>query len=185
MSRRYLEHIDFLSLNRTSQRYYTGIINGLALTTLAMTANRLYAIPFLCSEPLKIDQIAINVTTLAAGSARLGVYADDRLIRPGRLVLDAGEVDTGATGVKTLSVTLDLLRKQLYWLAIVANAAPTVRAPAAGSCYPIYGVDSSLGTAVGTHIYRAFTYGALPDPFGTPPFTIGIGSFPAVFVRIV
>jgi hypothetical protein len=166
----------------TAARYFSAAWGGIAATTLALPSARLYAIPFFCPTTFKMGQIDINVTTLSAGNARLGIYEDNGKCAPGKLLLDAGEVATGTTGVKGITITKILRGGKLYWLALVCAATPTIRALAVGSNLSIFfGLDSTLGTAWGTYYYRAFTYAALPDPWGTP--TIATGIMPAIFMR--
>jgi len=167
----------------TANRWYiAGVIGATALTTVAASANVLRAIPFLVARTITLDQIAINVTTLIAGKARLGIYLDDGTIYPEQRLLDAGEVDTGTTGVKALSIN-QTLTTGLYWLVHVANAAPTLRAVAVGGLLPILGIDSGIGTAFGVGYSRSYTYAALPDPFGAGA-TVMTGTQPAICVRL-
>lgn len=137
-------------------------------TTKTLAANRLYGLPFFVPGSQKFDRIAINVITAAGTKARLGVYADDGLTTPGRLVLDAGEVDTSTTGVKEIAISLTL-SEALFWLAMVATSSSTlVRAPTPSVCYSAFlGVSSAMDASYINFFYRAYTYGALPDPFGT------------------
>jgi hypothetical protein len=168
-----------------STQYFTTGIAGTAKSTLAITANRLYAIPFFSPVPLKIDQLAIHVSTLLAGAARLGVYVDDGTIKPGKLIIDAGTVDTGTAGAKTLTVDLRFERKRLYWLALVANAAPTLGAVAVASALTcFFGLTDITTTLWLTFLYKTFTYAVLPDPFGDT-LVLASGVIPAVFVRAV
>jgi len=164
-------------------RYFSAAWGATAGTTLALTADRLYAIPFFCPQTFVMGQIDINVTTLSAGNARMGIYEDNGKCNPGKLLLDAGEVSTGSNGVKGITVTKKLRGGKLYWLALVASATPTIRASAVGSnLTTFFGLDSTLGTAWGTFLYKSFTYAALPNPFGDT-ITIATGSMPAVFMR--
>lgn len=156
-----------------------------ALTTVAPTINVLRAVPFWTGRAIALDRIAINVTSLTAGNMRLGIYADDGNGYPGALVADLGAVDVGTTGVKEITISRALNANTLYWLAIVGSAAATIRAIAGTSCYPILGIDSGLGTALGVGWSAAFTYGALPSTFtagGTALTTSD--TIPAIAVRI-
>ncbi len=163
--------------------WYTAPITGTALTTGAPSANVLRAIPFITSRRITLDSIAINVTTAATGYTRLGIYADNGNVYPGSLIIDAGAVDTGTTGVKalTINVTLD---PGLYWLVAVSNAAPTIRAFAVGSLIPVLGYASGLGTAASFGYSVAFTYGTLPSTFPSGAALITAAPIPAIFVRL-
>lgn len=173
----------FRRIGSTPNRWYcAGQANALALTTVAPTANNLRALPFFTPKKISLDQIAINVTTLIAGKARLGIYNDDGTVYPGTLLLDGGEVDTGTAGVKALAISQTLTAK-LYWLVHVGNAAPTLRAVATGGLRHILGLDSGLGTAPGVGYTATFTYAALPASYPSGA-TVLTGTCPAIFVRL-
>lgn len=163
-----------------SQRYtLPALANGTALTTLAITANRLYAIPFLLSGTHQFIRIGLYVGTLSAGNCRLGIYANqDGDVYPGALVLDAGAVDVGSIGLKEIVISQEL-GPGLYWLALVGNSTPTLRAIAVAGAMPILGLDNAFNTAPGNGWYVAFTYAALPNPFPGGG-TVNTGSLPAV-----
>lgn len=164
------------------ERWYTAPNTGTALTTGAPTANTLRAIPLIVPDTMTFDAIAINVTTLLSGNARLGIYADNGNLYPGSLVLDAGTVSTTTTGVKSITIN-QTLNPGLYWLVLVSSAAPTIRCFAVASMIPIMGFDNTLGTAPGLFYTVAFTYAALP---GTYPASATVGTavpIPAIFVR--
>ncbi len=164
------------------QRYYTfSASDSTAPTTLALTAGRLYAMPFLVSGTHTFVRIAIAVSTLSAGNARMGIYTNTTGdVYPNSLVAgtDVGEVATGTTGLKETTISWSPT-PGLYWLCVVAQATPTVRAVAVGSTIPILGMDATLAAAHGNSWYVAMTYGALP---GTYPggATIGNASMPIV-----
>jgi hypothetical protein len=179
-----VEDLSFLRYRRGgSIRYFGSVLGATAASTVALTANRLYGLPFFLPISMRFDRIAINVTTLAAGNARLGIYADGGAVAPVKLILDAGTVSTGTTGVKEITITQALSGK-LHWLAIVSDAGATIRGGAAGSLFAgFFGTDSTLPTTWDSYVYRAFTYAALPDPWGTP--TITSGTMPLIFLRKV
>ena len=186
LARRDYDASAYRAKGSTLNQWFTSPVTGTALTTGAPAANTLYAIPFIVSKVMTIDQMAINVTTLGSGSTpRVGIYADNGNSYPGALVVDAGTQSGGATGVKTyttgLPVTLD---PGLYWLAYVTNAtAPTIRTFAVASLNPVLGYSSALGTAPNLGWSVAFTFAALPSTFtagGTPVTAVPI---PTVFVR--
>lgn len=166
------------------ERWYTAPVTGTALTTGAPTANTLRAIPFPLSETVVLDRIAINVTTLLAGQARLGIYEDNGNMYPGARVLDAGTVDSGSAGVKAITINQTLQGGKLYWLVIVGNAAPTIRTFAVASMLPLLGFDNTLGTAPGLFYSVAYTYAALPATFPTGAAVGTAVPIPAIFVRI-
>lgn len=148
------------------QRYYTMSATGCtAPTTLALTAGRLYAMPFLVSGTHTFIRISIAVSTLLAGSARLGIYSNTTNdVYPASLILDAGTVDTGTAGLKECTINWSP-SPGMYWLVLVASAAPTIRAVAVGDAMPVLGLDATLAAAHGNSWYVAFTYGVLPATY--------------------
>jgi hypothetical protein len=172
-----------------SRYQIAGMANATALTTGAPSANNLRALPFVApARGGVIDQLAFNVTTLLAGNARIGLYKNtaDGNLYPGDLVsgTDSGSISTVTTGVKTFTVNVPLDPGRVYWLAHVCDAAATLRCLAVGGMWAALGLDSGLGTAPGFGITRAFTYAALPNPFGTTsPSVIGAVPIPALAAR--
>jgi hypothetical protein len=132
-------------------------------TNLAATADKLYLTPFSVEEYETLDRLGLRVTAAAAGSCRLGIYALDLHALTGSLVLDAGTVSTGTTGVKTLSVSA-ALSPGWYGLASVFEAAPTIAQNPVSNQSPVLGVGADLSTRQHT-ISAAFTFDALPSTF--------------------
>lgn len=165
------------------QRYYTMSASGCtAPTTLALTANRLYAMPFLVSGSHTFIRIAIMVSTLSAGNARMGIYTNTTNdVYPNALVAgtDVGEVATGTTGLKENVISWSPTTPGLYWLCVVASATPTVRAIAVGDAVPILGLSADFAVAHGNAWYVAYTYAALPATYPGGG-TVNTASMPVV-----
>lgn len=144
-----------------------------AWSTLAsIVANRLYAVPFWTGPGgITFTNISLEVTTLSSGNARLGVYSADTdpPYGPDALLLSAGEVATGTTGVKTIDIAdtefIGTAPSRLIWLASVFSATPAVRV--AQQISQIVGVSSAGDHQAG--LYMSHTYGALPSTFDNPP----------------
>lgn len=167
------------------EAWYTSPTTGTALTTGALTANRLYATPFICPTAITIDRIGLNVTTLLAGKARVGIYTDSAMYPSGLVSgTDAAELDTGTAGVKSNTISVGLSANTLYWLAICTNAGVTVRCFAVASMLPILGLSNALGTAQYLGMYASYTYAALPANYPATPTMITSTPIPAVFVRL-
>lgn len=177
----------YRSKGSTLDQWYSAPNTGASLTTGAPTANILRVIPFIVAKTTTIDQMAINVTTAVAGHARVGIYADNGNNYPGALVVEATsvtQIDTGTIGVKIATNGLPVtLQPGLYWLAIVGNAAPTIRSFGVGSMLPVLGYASTLPTSAQFGWLVAFTYAALPNPFTLGGSAIAAVPIPAIFVR--
>jgi hypothetical protein len=167
--------------------WYTSPKAGTALVASALVANTLYAIPFVCPKAITLDRIGINVTTLKAGAARLGIYADAGGVRtcyPGTLLLDAGTVDTGTVGVKSININQALTGNTLYWLVIVPNVAPSVNSIMGAAMSNILGQPSALTVSQYNGLSVAFTYAPLPATFPTTTTTMITAAVPGIFVRL-
>jgi hypothetical protein len=157
---------DYFALTRflLPSRYHIFPL-GLA-STGAINANYLYAVPFFTPVARTVTKMAIHVTTLAAGNARLGIYQDNGSIYPGSLVADAGTVDTSSTGLKEITgLNISLSANTLYWIVLVANVAPSlVVTPSGGGWQPL-GYSTSLNVTGGAFWTVYFTYATLPATF--------------------
>lgn len=161
-------HLGHANGSGVNSRYYCGQSNATAATTLVVTANRLFALPFIAPpRNSRVSIVGIGVTTLAAGNVRVGVYGNKgpNNIYPDALLYDTGALSTGTTGIKSNAPDLDLVPGELYWGACVFDAAPTVRALGVAALMPILGQDSALSNAPQVGYQATFTYAALPDPF--------------------
>lgn len=150
-----------------SGNYYYGGVGTFGTNTFTAAANQLYAVPIDVAFSVTLAAICIEVTTLAAGNVRMGVYRNSGAY-PSTLVVDAGTADTGTTGFKEI-VTTQVLTPGKYWLASVFDATPTLRR-LSGLANPSsiqLGANQeadSVGDVRG-RVIVAHTYGALPDPF--------------------
>lgn len=166
---------------QTAGRFYSSPA-ALSLTTLAISANVLYATPFYVPTTKTYTAILIEVTATGAGSIRLGIYSDTSGA-PDALVLDAGTVTVSSTGARSITISQSLAAGW-YWLAGVANVAPTVRAGAnTAPVNQMLGFTSGTDTTLHIAWSVAFTYAALPNPFtgggalmttAAPRFMVGL-----------
>lgn len=166
----------------TNTWYIPYAIGQTALTTLALTASRIYLIPFVAQARVNLTQLAIEVTTSSAGTAAVGIYDTNvATFRPNNLLGSISGLDTGSTGVKSgsLSPVITLEFGRLYWLALVASAAATIRAVAVGSLLTTMGIATG-GTAWNSHYYASGS--SLTNPAPTS-LTNATGTVPAIYVR--
>lgn len=169
---------------------FVGAIAGAAPTTQSVTINTMRAYPVFIPRTLSFDRICFEQTTAgtAGSKCRAGVYrfTSDTDPTPGALVYDGGEFATdGSNGMKeaTPGSPVQLTGPAWYYFVLLSGtAAPTVRALAVASVQMILGWPAAGGTSHNTGWTRAFTYAALPDPFGTP--TIATGTPGIVGIRI-
>lgn len=174
----YADHFNpWLRAALRSGRYYGGkVSNPGVTTTFTVTANVHYALPFILDKRTQFQALAAAVTTLHASNFRLGLYAHENGL-PGSLILDAGEVSAGSTGVKDFAASLTL-DPGIYWLTSVYAGTPTMRAAGfhtAAANTPELAQLLGIGTpgTFDTRVSNALTYGALPATFGAVSYAAG------------
>jgi hypothetical protein len=148
------------------------------LTGQVLVANRLYAVPFLLTEETTFDRICAYCVSENDVGYRFGVYEDSNGA-PGALLFDAGTA-TASTSNEYIDVTIsETIPAGFYWLAMAASAGVgtvTVYAAAGNNTWvpPYMGTRSGIGAPylIPVGYYKAHTYGALPDPFGTPTINL-------------
>lgn len=167
--------------------YVLGTNNNNSLIAGAVTANTLYACPFIApARGATLDRIGFAVTTLLAGNGRCGIYnaTSDTNLYPSSLVVDGGSISTATTGAKTTTISQALTPGNLYWAAYLGDAAPSLRCHQAGTATGLLGVDSTLTSGGGRGIQVALAFAALPATFTAGATITVTGSvFPAVFGR--
>jgi len=150
----------------TQEFYYAfGQANNTSPATQTITANRLHTGPAFFPREVRIDKLAINVTTGGAGGTllRFGVYENrEGFLYPGRLLFDSGSLAADAIAVVTAPCNLLLRPGKVYWSAFISDGAPVIRSIVGQAQLPVFGIQSSLGTNVHGFCYQSFTYAPLP-----------------------
>lgn len=148
-----------------ASRYYSSFAAPV-VTTFTITANRLYFMPFFCPDFATWTRIGINVTTVGAGLARLGIYGNANGIPSGAPLLDAGTVDVSTTGEKEIVIS-HVMTPGWYWLAMVSDVAFALTAENISGATLLCNVGSTSGGGANiVHIQQTFTFAALPTPSG-------------------
>lgn len=154
-------------------------------TTGAVTALRMYVIPFELASARPITAISCRVS-VAAGAGkvlRMGMYlvrADGSL---GKLYFQSTDIAAdGSAGVKTYSLpSATYYPPGFYALAFVSDGTPTMNMTQSNPVHNIFGVDSSNLPIQG--IYVGLGSIAMPDPFSGSITTVSQGSIPYVHLR--
>lgn len=96
-----------------------------------------------------VNGLSIEVTVLAAGFVRVGMYADDDGV-PGALLADGGALDCSSTGIKTAAVNV-AVTPNLYWfVGWVTGTSPTIRVCAGASANQFPQPSLNPGSSVQT-----------------------------------
>jgi hypothetical protein len=162
---------------RIAGRYYTSVTTG-DVGNLAISADYLYAIPFIAPVSEAFDRIGIYVETGAPGAARLGVYKNSGKY-PGACFLDAGVVYVTSSGAK--EIIIDKSLAGLYWLVVVSEVGITIKS-SSSPLFDVFGATAP-GSNAATGLRHSFAYGNLPDPFPLSEPDYITGNFPHVYMR--
>jgi hypothetical protein len=85
----------------------------------ATSANQIYYFPFIPNHTFTSTELRINCGLAAAGSeARLCIYSHDGLNAPQDLLFESTNLDLSTTGYKTVNVTRNWTKGQVYWFAV-------------------------------------------------------------------
>lgn len=164
--------------SKLTGRYYANAnFATTANDAIAVVADRLYAFPVFIASSQAFTAVAVNPTA-GSGNMRAGLYADTSGA-PGALITDYGTVSVAGTGMTNLAITATLAG--WYWIGLVFSGTPTLRSVAAVDILPTLGVATS--NTIICYSYVAHTYGALPNPFGSPTH-VGGASTPWVGLKV-
>lgn len=169
-----------------SANYVSGLGFARANTVsgVAQTADTLYARPLILPVSGTFDRISVYVHTASSGhSIRLGIYEMSSGGIPSTLVLDAGTVSVATTGLKEITISQALTANKGYFLAWVTDGTPSLANQLADSTsYFNYFGSSDMTANASTSYTISHTFGALPDPYGTPTGMTGAGTNPPAVV---
>jgi hypothetical protein len=161
-----LQHSKAVASHWRSSPISTASLTG---ANYLMTADTVYAVPFIIGETDTADRIGIDIITASGSNAMLGIYNSTGGV-PDDLLLQAGEIATSGTGDQTITISQSLT-PGMYFLAIVADGTPRVNAISKLNALWNYGFSGLSGAASGgplTLISGAHSYDSgLPDPFPT------------------
>lgn len=152
-----------------------------AVSTMNLVPNRTYAIPLWPHRVCTLTGVAVEITTLAAGNLRAGLYVDSGLYSPGRLIADFGRISTNLTGVRSWAVNQDL-RCNLYWVVVSLQGLLAVGVRTRSTAAPfVYRTSPSLSSNDNSH----YIDGMVAEYPGVSPNTDGSTQGPSVAVQLV
>jgi hypothetical protein len=96
---------------------------------VAMTANRLYCVPYVLARPGLFSAMAASVTTGAAGLLRMALAVDDGTGHPGRLIEEPlADADTTSAGSAICPFAQPRwISAGIWWLLLCFSGVPSVR----------------------------------------------------------
>ena len=173
----------------TSGRLISNTHGGGNYTTVGLTATAMLFVPFFVRRPLSIDRIGAYTTT--AGTFRVAIYGSKPDGLPDTPLYASAPATASANAMNLLTLPpFAFVPDTLYWLALRASGALTLRAEAAATC-PALAVRGTFSQQIPTHLSLALPY-ADPDPVQPLSFSalnetanLAIGNVPSVFMRVV
>jgi len=165
-----------------------GLCNATALAATAILHNSAYCVPFITTRNIKVNSMGINVTI--AGSVttlvQLGIYTNsaDECLFPHLSVSTSAILAQSALGLIAYNPNITLSANNLYWFTyVVGRSGMTIRTVAIDGAWPIYGLNSGMGTApgIGAQLFMTLSNGLPPTMPGSG--NVMITAIPAIGVR--
>ncbi len=159
--------------------------------TLAVTADRLYLLPFRVDGSCDVNGFYIDMNTSGAAStkARIGIYRMKADGQPGAVVCETADIDTSVSAtVLSPSVTQTRLRAGWYFIALVCSGTPTfVAYPASAYGVTPLGLESSASACLPiVMLYKSIAgWSSLPaDPTSLSTLVAGVSALPAISLKL-
>jgi hypothetical protein len=157
-----------LDAGYAQNRYYFGLGENGSNSGLAVTANRLYAAPFVCVSPQTFTRLGVECSS-GSGNGRLGIYKIKNGV-PTDLIVDGGNFSV--SGAELESTIAQNLAPGTYALAGVFSSNPTLYSKNNNDFLASILGESVPDVAALPHLgwYVSHTFGALPSTFGSPTY---------------
>ena len=152
-------------------RYYPPDFPAIGYSAQAVTAGRLYFVPFFVrsNTNITIDRLGWFHNS-SAGNVRVGVYNADSNGKPSSLLVDAGAAASSAGALNTVTLSQALTARTLYHFAFITDGGISVAvfSPSTAGLHatmlPERGIDPLLLANPNAIFMQTIAYGALPDP---------------------
>lgn len=174
-----------VAVTLTNSRILPMATTSVNLSTLGLTANRMYCVPFVLAKSLLFVNFALSVTAFAAGAAFAAVYSNtvvSGLSRPGAKLFESSSLDVGGSNADKVSSGTGgtLVAGTVYWLALTSSSAATIRAVDVAALAPMLGFTANAATAI-SHLYAAQA-APMPADASSLSYTAGTGVVPAMYL---
>lgn len=172
----------------TPGRYYRMPSCNLT-TSITAGIGLLRVVPAYIPNKITVAKIGAEITVAGdvGSKLRLGIYADDGTLRPGSLVLDAGQIAGDSATVQEITDGVTVLHGgRWYWFGAVVQSVsvtqPTVRVTnTILERNPIdYRESTPVAGAAATGYAQSAITGALPSTFTVQTTS---GSCPSIFIK--
>ena len=165
-----------------STEYIAAAPVGVTATTLAMTANRMYLMPFIPAFDFSCSALGVSVTTAVSSSlARVCVYASGANGRPtGSALVSTIDLNCASTGTKEDATNpYSFTAGTQYWLGVHSSSTQTLRAYTAATAWSLLVVPTTTAPVVG--FYQSSTFSSGAPSIGS--LTSNTGSSPYAYMK--
>ena len=139
-------------------------INAGALSTIAISNNRLYANAFIPVQTITCSSLYMSCSTSQASAlGRILIYSDLNGL-PNTKLYESANLDLSTTGIKTATTTFTFTAGTTYWLSFHGSGTASIHSISVGSVIPL-----RLNGISFSSLYIATTapaFGSAPSPFG-------------------
>lgn len=163
-----------------SGRYYNGNITLAQAANFLMTADTIYATPFVVSKPTSFDIIGSSlVSNVSASNTGYAIYSDSNGTPNKKLF--SGFMGSGFVGGDlAISISLPV---GVYWLCVLVDGVCTLHSTSGTSRFAPLGFSTTSSPAMDVGYKVGMAFGAFPDSF---PAGATIESFNyCVYLRVV
>lgn len=188
-AKEWLSYEHFKNRGEYRARYYaSNLVGSTALTTLAVTGNTLYAVPFWSGKGGILLNVALSVTaTVASSTSRICVYDSAKgETYPSNVLAEIGSFAT-STAEPLITARIKVPENKLLHFGVwTSNHTPTLRAIPRAGAYPVHGFPQPTpGANAGIGISTSLTFSSTnPFPVVFPDGgTYLTTSTPAVFYQ--
>ena len=144
--------------------YSSNPLSGSGGTTQA-TANFYYLAPFIPQNTLVINEMRVEVNTIAAGGLATMLIFDDLNGLPKNKLLESTNLDCSTSGMKTFTTSYTFTAGTTYWLGVSVNA--TIGFRSNNTSFALQHHASS--SAVNVQYFKAATFGSVPSSITISP----------------
>lgn len=138
--------------------YSSNPLSGSGGTTTA-TANFYYLAPFIPQNTLVINEMRVEVNTIAVGGLATMLIFDDLNGLPRNKLLESTNLDCSTSGMKTFTTSFTFTAGVTYWLGVSVNANIGFRSN--NTSFALQHHASS--SAVNVQYFKAAAFGSVPS----------------------
>jgi hypothetical protein len=149
---------------QTGVYYSSASLSGNGGTTTTIT-NNIYLAPFIPQNDLIVDEMRVEVNTLAIGGLATILIFNDLNGLPKNKLLESTNLDCTTTGMKTFTTSFTFTAGNTYWIGVSANASIGFRS--SNSCFALQHHPTS--SAIIVQYQQVQIFGSVPSTIAINP----------------